>query len=130
MSTTFIPSLDTLPIELIYRIFDNLDGQIIVLSLRHVCKQLDTIINAYFHQNGYKLNFDCISKSDFVRVCHFIQPENIISLTLSDQWTTASQISLLLSFFPIERFTRLRSLTLLNVEDQHLKLILKHVNVI
>ncbi len=121
-----LPSLETLPIELIYRIFDHFDGQMIVLSLRHVCKRLDAVIDTYFHRNIYKLNFDGMTKSDFVRVCHLIQPKNVISLTLSNQRTTAGQISLFLSFFLIERFTRLRSLTLLHINDQHLKHILKH----
>ena len=126
MKLTVIPSFDTLPLELIYRILDNLDGQMIILSLRYVSKQMDIIVNSYLNQIGHKLNFDRMSKSDFGRVCRFVHPENVISLTLSDQCTTPGQISLFLSLFSIERFTRLRSLTLRNIEDQHLKFILKH----
>lgn len=126
MSTTSISSLDTLPVELIDRILDNLDVETVIFSLKHVCKRLDTIINTYFHLRGYKLNFDHISRSNFVRICHLIKPENVVSLTLSDQYTTAGQIELFLSFFFIERFVRLRSLTLLNIEDQQLTSVLKH----
>jgi hypothetical protein len=126
MSRRIIPSFDTLPIELVYRILDNLDGQIIILSLHHVSKQLDTMINAYLRQTGYELNFHHITKSDFIRICQRMQPENVTSLTFSDQYTTSSQISLFLKFCIIEQFTRLHSLTLLHVEDEHLKVILKH----
>jgi hypothetical protein len=126
MSTTFIPSFDTLPIELIYRIWDNLDGHIVVLSLHHVCKRLDTILHAYFYQSHYKLNFDRILLSDFIRVCRFIQPKNVISLTLSNHYTTPGQIALFLSFFHIEQFIRLRSLVLVDIEDEHVEVILKY----
>ncbi|CAF2667099.1 unnamed protein product [Rotaria sp. Silwood2] len=126
MSTRFILSLNTLPIEVIYHIFDKLNVQTIILSLYNVCKQLNTIINGYFHNARYQLNFDNISKADFIRVCQFIQPENIISLTLSDQSTTPGQISLFFSLFSIERFTQLCSLILLCIENEQLNFILEH----
>jgi hypothetical protein len=37
----------TLPIELIYRILDNLDELTILLSMRNVCIRLDAITNTY-----------------------------------------------------------------------------------
>jgi hypothetical protein len=43
-----------LPIELIYRIFDHLDPQNILLSLRNVCQRLETITNTY---PPYQVNF-------------------------------------------------------------------------
>jgi hypothetical protein len=47
-------SLATLPIELIYRILDNLDPLEILLSVQDVCTRLNAIIESY-HQ--YKVNF-------------------------------------------------------------------------
>ncbi|CAF3989242.1 unnamed protein product [Rotaria sordida] len=126
MSTRFILSLNILPIEVIYHIFDKLNVQTIILSLYNVCKQLNTIINAYFHSTRYQLNFDNMSKVDFIRICRFIQPENVISLTLSDQSTTPGQISLFFSLFHIERFIQLRSFILFCIESDHLNFILEH----
>jgi hypothetical protein len=40
-------SLHTLPVELIYRIFDHLDGTVILLSVRNVCIRLNAIIDTY-----------------------------------------------------------------------------------
>ncbi|CAF4347894.1 unnamed protein product, partial [Rotaria sordida] len=107
-------------------IFDKLNVQTIILSLYNVCKQLNTIINTYFHSTRYQLNFDNMSKVDFIRICRFIQPKNVISLTLSDQSTTPGQISLFFSLFHIERFIQLRSLILFCIENDHLNFILEH----
>ena len=40
-------SLHTLPIELIYRIMDNLDGDALVYSLHDVCVRINTIMDKY-----------------------------------------------------------------------------------
>ena len=40
-------SLDNLPVELIYRIYDNLDSKTILYNVRNVCKRLYTITNNY-----------------------------------------------------------------------------------
>jgi hypothetical protein len=48
MSDKSILFLHTLPIELIYRIFDNLDVLTILLSLRDVCMRLNTILDTYY----------------------------------------------------------------------------------
>ncbi|CAF1342097.1 unnamed protein product [Rotaria sordida] len=124
MSTTLISSLDTLPVELIHQIFNSLDEQTIILSLRYVCKRFYTITNVY---DCYKLNFQSILKSNFDRICRFIQPENVISLTLSDEHTTTDQIQLFLSLFRVEHFTKLCSLTLIDIKEHDLKQILRHV---
>lgn len=39
--------LFTLPVEIIYRILDNLDEKAIFLSMRNVCQRLDTIVDTY-----------------------------------------------------------------------------------
>ncbi|CAF3369061.1 unnamed protein product [Rotaria sp. Silwood2] len=124
MSTTLTLSLDTLPIELIHQIFNSLDEQTIILSLRYVCQRFYTITNVY---DCYKLNFQSISKSNFDHICRFIQPENVISLTLSDEHITPGQIQLFFSLLRIEHFTRLCSLTLIDIKENDLKQILQHV---
>jgi hypothetical protein len=50
-------SLLTLPVELVYRILDNLHNETIFLSLSNVCTRLNTIINTY---QPYQVNYSFI----------------------------------------------------------------------
>jgi len=54
MSNKDIPSLATLPIELIYCILDKLDILTILISFRNVCRRLNNIIDNY---HRYKVSF-------------------------------------------------------------------------
>jgi hypothetical protein len=44
MSKNLIPSIEILPVEIFYRIFDNLDAQTILLSIRLVCRLFRSIV--------------------------------------------------------------------------------------
>ena len=116
-------SVDWLPVEILHRILDHLDGQTILLSIRYVSKQFQTVTNNY---NKYKLNFSSILKTQFRLICRIIQPEDVISLTLSNGEKTPNQIDLFPSVFDINRWTRLRSLTLLDIDNNSLKIFLLH----
>ncbi len=72
-------SIENLPVELFHRIFDNLDAQTILFSLRPVCRLFRSIVNSY---DRYNLNFKTISKCNFHRLCRLIHPQHLISLTL------------------------------------------------
>ncbi len=113
-TNVYTPTLYTLPIELIYRILDVLDNDTILFSFGYVCKRFYSIIHTY---SQYKFNFQSISNSYFYSVCHLIHPENIISLTLSNDNRTPDQIKCFLSFFQIEQFIRLRSLKLIEIDE-------------
>jgi len=54
MSTKATLSLLTLPVELVYRILDNLDSLTILLSVRGVCTRLNLISDTY---HPYQVNF-------------------------------------------------------------------------
>jgi len=123
MSTS---SLYTLPIELLHRIIDYVDTETIFFSFRNVCKYFYTIINSY---NQYKLDFRSMTKPAFHWISHFIQPENVISLVISNEHKTPGQINLFLSLFDINTFTRLRSLTLIEIDNSDLIVYLKHVSI-
>lgn len=41
------PSLLTLPIEILHRIYDRLDIQTILFSLRNTCQRLKAVVNSY-----------------------------------------------------------------------------------
>jgi hypothetical protein len=119
-----ISYFDILPVEIFYRIFDHLDIQTIIFSLRYVCKRFYSIVNSY---NSYNFNFESISKLNFDLICQIIPFEQVISLTLSDQDKTHGQIQLFLSLFNLNQFIRLRSLTLIQIEDNHLNILLNSI---
>ena len=104
------PSLDSLPVEILYRILDNVDGQTIALSFRNVCTKFKAIANSY---NQYKLDLTSISKVNFDFICHHIRAENLISLTLSNDEKTPDAINRFFSHVAIDQLIRLRSLTFL-----------------
>ncbi len=58
-------SLHTLPVEMIYRILDTLDVQVVILSLRNVCQRLNTIIDTY-HRYQVKLSLRVIEYSSLL----------------------------------------------------------------
>ncbi|CAF1666064.1 unnamed protein product, partial [Adineta ricciae] len=47
MSKTVVPSLLTIPIEIVYRILDQMTPKNIMKSLREVCQRLNKIIDTY-----------------------------------------------------------------------------------
>lgn len=47
MSDKIILTLHTLPIELIYRILDNLTDFTILYSMRNVCQRMNAIVDSY-----------------------------------------------------------------------------------
>ncbi|CAF0718638.1 unnamed protein product [Adineta steineri] len=114
-----------LPVELIHLIFRHLDTQTIVHSFRLVCKRFHNMVDMY---DEFDINFKSVLKSDFHYVCNVIPPENIKLLTLSDDDETPGQTECFLSRFHIEQFTKLRSLTLLEIDDRCLSMILKDVH--
>ncbi|CAF3779503.1 unnamed protein product [Rotaria sp. Silwood1] len=122
-----IPSLSTLPVELIYRILNMLDNETILFSFGNVCKRFRSIIHTY---NQYKLNFQSVSKPYFHSICSLIHPENIISLTLSNDNQTPNQIKLFLLFFQIQQFICLRSLTLIDIDENDFHNIFQFKNIL
>ena len=122
MSTS---SLDKLPVELLHRILDHVDPETALLSFASVCRYFRTIIHSY---NQLKLDFRSMTKRAFHQVRHLIQPNDVTSLTLSNDHRTAGQISLFLSLFDIHAFTRLRSVTLIQINNTNLVVFIAHIS--
>ena len=61
MSYNVTPSLLGLPIEVLYRILDQLDPKHILLSVRNVCQRLDAITDTYY---PYQVNLTFDFSSD------------------------------------------------------------------
>lgn len=102
-------------VEILHLIFDRIDIIIILRSIRYVCKQLYGVTNSY---NRYKIDISLISMSNIKFIFHQIHPENINSLILNDDYYNR---------FDITRFTRLHSLALFNIKNNHLTNYFQHI---
>lgn len=68
MSDKLIPSLLTLPIDIFYRILDQLDLTTILLSMQDVCIRINAILNSYYR---YQVNFICPFFTFSKNIVHF-----------------------------------------------------------
>ena len=112
---TLPPTIDKLPVEIIYKILDELDICTIFSSLHHVCKRFDEILLTY---HRYHLNFENLSMKKLNFICSRIHPERVTELTLSDDENRSGLIQLFLSKFPLGTFVHLHSLTLMQINNE------------
>ena len=108
------PSLENLPVELVYHILDQLDTRTILSSLRNVCSRLNSILRSY---DQYDLVLKSISMPYFRLVCSAVRADQVSSLTLTDGTTNVGLVELFLEHYNLESFTRLRSLALIDIDS-------------
>lgn len=104
---------DRLPVELLHCLFAYLWAHEILFTFSDVSDHLNAILMAY---TTYQLNFRFIRKDHFDLICKRIPSERVISLVLSDENETPGQSDLFFSYFRIEQFTQLQTLTLIKIE--------------
>lgn len=114
-------SIIDFPNEILYRICDYLDTKTIILSFGYVCKHLNLIINNY---NRYKINLNNLSKSELNIYSKIIKSENIISIHF---WSFYLN-DLFLSLFNLNKLNRINLITISNIEQSQLKIILSFIN--
>ena len=112
-------SLDTLPVEILHRILDNIDVSTIVRSVRCVCRQLYAVVNSY---NRFQLDFTRFTSSDLKAIFRLIEFSKVSSLVLSGSQTSQNDINV-----NIAEFTNLRSFSLFRVRNDHINEIIQHV---
>lgn len=117
--------MDLLPVELLHIIFNYFLAQDILFSFSNVSNYIDTILLAY---SSYQINFKSITKANFDLICHCIRPDQVLSLILSDDIDTPGQSELFFSYFQIEQFIHLQSLTLFNIELDILESIISNLD--
>jgi hypothetical protein len=118
-------SIQSLPVELLHRVFDNLDAETIIFSIRPLSRLFRSVVNTY---DRYVLDLKLISKSNSYVLCRLIHPKNVISFILSNDKEISNQIDFFILIVHLQQFTQLRSLTLLYIEEFQLNIILKRVN--
>lgn len=119
-------SIENLPNEIIYRIFENLD----VLSIINFCLTSKTFYLYLNKYNLYKINFESILKKDFNLIIRLINPINIISIKLNDNDKTPGIIKLFIQNFHLNKLTRLKCLELIKINENDLESILKSLEYI
>lgn len=115
-SITSNMSLPNLPPELLHMIFNYLDTQTIIHSVRPTCKQLLATVKTY---NKLQLDFISFRMSNLRLPIEFIQPKNVISLK--------SVASDGIKLFQYNKFTRLQSLNLIKINDTMLNQLFSHI---
>ncbi|CAF4255971.1 unnamed protein product, partial [Rotaria sordida] len=90
--------LDRFPIEILHIIFDYFWAHEILHLFFDTSDYFNDILSNY---DRYRINSQSITKSDFDFICHFILPNQVISLILSDEKETPYQSELFFSDFQI-----------------------------
>lgn len=111
---------DLLTVKLLHTLFTYFLAHEILYSFSDVS---DFVTASLLSYSAYRFDFNLIRRADFDFLCHRIRPEQVISLTLSDDNDTPGQTELFLSRFRIEQFTHLRSLKLIKIEFESLETI-------
>lgn len=119
--------LDNIPVEILHRIFDHLDAHTIIVSIRAISKRYYGVVNSY---NRFQLNFDSNKKSFIECMARIIQPSNVTSLILSNEYKITRWCSKwFLKAFDISKFTRVHSLTFNKVNHNEIMKILQNISI-
>ena len=114
-----------LPPELLHSIFDYLDTRTILRLVRPLCTQLLATVKTY---NKFKLDCSSSSIAELRFIASMVQPEDAISLTLADDdEPELSRMNLFFSLFQLDRFTRLESMTLVELNGTPLDQLFQHI---
>ncbi|CAF1647732.1 unnamed protein product [Adineta ricciae] len=117
--------IDRFPTELFHHLFEYFWADEILHSFSNLNDRIDSILKFY---SAYRINFQSIRKSTFHLVCKQIRPEQVLSLVISDENDTIGQSELFLSYFQIEQFTNLRSLSLIHMKKESLHRFLQNLS--
>lgn len=112
--------LNKLPVEILYSLFTYFSAHEILLIFSDISAYMNAVICSY---PEHRLDLSQIRKSDLKLIHRFIAPEKVIALTISDDNKTHVLSELFLSHFRIEQFIQLRSLKLVQIEINSLKMI-------
>ena len=118
-------SIFQFPTEIFHLIFDYLDPRTIFQSIAPVCEYFDEKVNSY---NRLKLRLYAIRQSQWKFLGQRIPPSNVryISLSVNDK-VNPSNVNLFFSLFEFDRFVRLKSLELIQIDESQLDEFFQHI---
>jgi len=114
-----------LPVELIHTVFQYLLAHEIYFSFYGVNDRMNSILQSY---SDYRFDLKSIQKDHFDLISRHIRSEQVTSFILSDDIDTYGQSELFFFRFPIEQFTQLRSLTLIEIDFELSKYIISNLH--
>jgi hypothetical protein len=117
--------LDQLPDVVLHDIFTYFLHEEILFSFLNISPYLNHVIRTY---PNYRFNFKSIHRSHFDLICQHILPDQVKVLILSDDKDTPGQSELFLSYFQIDEFINLQSLTLIQIEQKSFEVINASLN--
>ena len=104
--------LERLPVELLHELFAYFWADELLYSFHHLNSHFTNVLQSY---QSYAVNLQGRKQSVFDLICQQIAPQQVISLTISDDVDTPGQPDLFFSRYKLADFTRLRSLNLVDV---------------
>jgi len=115
-------SLECFSPELLCEIFEYLAPYDLFQSFLYLNDHFTKIIHSY----PLHLNFQSISRLEFDYICSHLQPEQVISLALSDK-IIPCQLNTIKEYFPLfqEQFIHLQSVKLIGIFNKNLLNLLK-----
>ena len=118
MSDNSTSHLLQLPVELLFRIFDDLDAVTLLLSLAQTCRQLRALVHSY---DRLSVDVALLSKPQFHCLLNVINPHNVTSLTLASLEETPDALSIFCSHYRRRPFDRLRVLAMHRISERDLE---------
>ena len=112
-----------LPNELIYSIFNKLDLKSLI-NLSLTCQHLFNCRRIY---SNYFINLENKSKNEFDSICRIIDFNEINSLILSENHRSPGQIEYFCENYLNKDLNRLKSLKLIEINENNLEQMLKHL---
>ena len=118
-------SIDCLPVEVLHRLFDDLDLSTLFFAVRQTCRHLRAVVNSY---NRFSLHAPLISRRQLELLCRSIDPASIRSLTLNNDDQPFDSTALIFSYFQLRQLTCLQVLSVVVKKECQLKSIFKRFN--
>ena len=103
--------LELLPVELLHEVFGYFWADELLYSFHNLNSYFNKVLNSY---QSYFVSFHDRKQSIFENIYQNIKPQQVISLTISDDIDTPGQPELFISRYKLSDFIRLRSLTLID----------------
>lgn len=117
--------LDKFPAEILHIVFNYIPIPELYHRFHNVSDYVTAVLLSYPLTS---INLKSFTQYHSEFLYQHIKPEELLSLTLYDDIDKSGQSELFLSYFHIEQFIRLRSLTLIDIEYTSLNILLSNLN--
>ena len=115
-------SLTDLPTELVHRLFDLLNAEDVLLSFRLVSRRFSSLVDSY---DRLRIESTCEKPFDNThRLCRLVRPSSVVALDWHGSHLHPVVAECFVQSAGLDQFHRLRSVTLSDIEEKSLGLII------